>query len=79
MWKRLDEKYGDPAKVADVIIDGIRRTRIIREGEEKRFVEFVEIVEDGYRDLKRLGLESGDNSNKFCQYHRKGTTDRHST
>ena len=58
MWKRLDEKYGDPAKVADVIIDGIWRTRIIREGEEKRFVEFVEIVEDGYRDLKRLGLES---------------------
>jgi len=35
MWKRLNEKYGDPAKVADVIIDGIRRTRIIREGEEK--------------------------------------------
>ena len=35
-----------------------KRTRIIREGEEKRIVEFVEIVEDGYRDLKRLGLES---------------------
>lgn len=34
MWKRLDEKYGDPAKVAELIIDGIRRTRIIREGEE---------------------------------------------
>ena len=52
MWKRLDEKYGDPAKVADVIIDGIRKTRIIREGEEKRFVEFVDrVVEDGYRDL----------------------------
>ena len=50
-WKSLHDKYGDPAKVADVIIDGIRRTRIIREGEEKRFVEFVEIVEDGYRDL----------------------------
>ena len=58
MWKRLDEKYGDLAKVADVIIDGIRRTRFIREGEEKRFFEFVEIVEDGYRDLRRLGLES---------------------
>ena len=58
MWSRLDAKYGDPAKVADVIIDGIRRTRILREGEEKRFVEFVEIVEDGHRDLKRLGLES---------------------
>lgn len=58
MWKRLNEKYGDPTKVTDIIIDEIRRTRIIREGEEKRFVEFVEIVEDGYRDLKRLGLES---------------------
>ena len=58
MWKRLDEKYGDPAKVADVIIDGMRRTRFIREGEEKRFVEFAEIVEDGYRGLRRLGLES---------------------
>lgn len=58
MWKRLDEKYGDPTKVTHIIIDEIRRTRIIREGEEKRFVEFVEIVEDGYRDLKSLGLES---------------------
>ena len=35
MWKRLDEKYGDPAKVADVIIDGIRRTKIIREGKRR--------------------------------------------
>ena len=58
MWKRLNERYGDPAKVADVIIDGIRRKRIISEGEKNRFVDFVEIVEDGYRDLKRLGLES---------------------
>ena len=53
MWKRLDDKYGDPAKVADVIIDSIRRTKIIREGEE-----FVNMLEDGYRDLRRLGLEA---------------------
>lgn len=46
------EVWRSSAKVADVIIDGIRRTRIIREGEEKRFVELVEIVEDGYRDKK---------------------------
>ena len=58
MWKRLDGKYEDPAKVADVIIDGIRRTRVIRQGEEKRFVEFVDIVEVSCTDLKRLGLES---------------------
>ena len=58
MWRRLDSKYGDPAKIADVIIDGIRRTRMIREGEEKRFIDFVTMLEDGYRDLKRLGLEA---------------------
>ena len=58
MWKRLDDKYGDPAKVADVIIDSIRRTKIIREGEDKRLVEFVNMLEDGYRDLKRLELEA---------------------
>ena len=58
MWKRLDDKYGDPAKVADVIIDSIRRTKIIREGEDERLVEFVNMLEDGYRDLKRHGLEA---------------------
>ena len=78
MWKRLDEKYGDPAKVAAVIIDGIRRTRFIREGEEKRFVEFVEIVEDSYRDLKRLSLESEITTTSSVSI-RKETTSRHST
>ena len=58
MWQLLDEKYGDPAKVADVIIDGIKGFRILREGEDKRFIDFVTLVEDGYRDLKRLGLET---------------------
>ena len=45
MWKRLDKKYSDLAKLADAIIDG------------KQFIEFVEIVECGYRDLVRIGLE----------------------
>ena len=58
MWRRLDDKYRDPTKVTDVIIDCVRRTKIIREGEDKRFIEFVDMLEDGYRDLKRLGLEA---------------------
>lgn len=57
MWKRLDEKYGDPAKVADAIINTIQSIRPIKEGENKRFVEFVDTVENGHNDLKRLGLE----------------------
>ncbi|XP_078370325.1 uncharacterized protein LOC144654092 [Oculina patagonica] len=58
MWKRLDEIYGDPTKVADVIINDIRRVKAVKEGENKRFVELVNIIEDGHRDLRRLGLES---------------------
>ena len=44
--QRLNEKYGDPAKVADVIIDEIKRFRMLREGEGKRFIEFVTPIED---------------------------------
>ena len=58
MWRRPDEKYGDPAKIADVIIDSIRRFRTLKEGEDKRFIELVTIVEDGYKDLSRLVLEA---------------------
>ena len=57
IWRRLDEKYGDPAKVADVIIDSVQRVRAIKEGENRRFIELVDIVDNGYRDLLRLGLE----------------------
>ena len=47
MWQHLDEKYGDPAKVAGVIIDGIKRFRMLREGEDKRFTDFATLTEDG--------------------------------
>ena len=57
MWKRLDEKFGDPAKVADVIMCAIQNIKPIREGENKKFVEFINVIDDGYRDLRRLGLQ----------------------
>ena len=57
MWKRLDEKYGDPTKVVDVIMNAIQNTRNIRDCENNRLIELINIVEDGYQDLKRLGLE----------------------
>ena len=47
MWKRLDEKYGDPAKLADGIIDSVQRVKPISEEEGKQFIEFVEIMECG--------------------------------
>lgn len=57
MLKRLDEKYGDPAKLADVVIDSIKVVKVIKEGEHKRFIDFVNVIEDAYQDLRRLGLE----------------------
>ena len=57
MLKRLDEKYGDPAKIADVVIDSIKRVKAIKEGDYKKFIKFVNVVEDAYQDLLRLGLE----------------------
>ena len=58
MWQPLDEKYGDPARCANVIIDVIKLFIILREGENKRFIKFVTLIEDGYKDLKRIGLEA---------------------
>ena len=56
MWKQLDEKY-DPTKVVDVIMNAIQFTRNIRDGENNRRIELINVVEDGYRYLKRLALE----------------------
>ena len=41
-------QYGDPAKITDVIINSIQRVKAIKQGEDKRLVEFVEIIESGY-------------------------------
>lgn len=57
MRKQLDEKYGDPTKVVDVIMKAIQNTKNIGDGENNRVIELINVVEDGYRDLKRLGQE----------------------
>ena len=71
MWKRLDEKYGDPAKVVDIIMNDIQNTRNIKDSENRRLIEFVNIIEDGYRDLKRLGLEKEITPDELCEHNRK--------
>ena len=56
MWRRLDEIYGDISKVIDIIINEIKRLRPIPENDHRKFIELVNIVEKGYRDLERLGI-----------------------
>ena len=57
MWKRLDEKYGKASKFTDAIMNDIKKLRAVREGEDRRFVELVDVVESGFRDLERLELQ----------------------
>ena len=66
------EKYGDPAKIVDVVIESIKEVKVIKEGEHKRFINFVNIVEDAYQDLRRLGLEKEINHfNELCEHNRE--------
>ena len=57
MWQRLDEVYGDTSKVIDIILNEIKRMKPIVEGDNKAFVEFVDVIEMGHRDLSRLNIE----------------------
>ena len=57
MWKRLDEKYAKPSKLADVVMYDNKKLRAIREEDDKSFIDLVDIVEKGYHDLLRVGIE----------------------
>ena len=55
--KRLDDKYADSGKVVNAIISKIRKFRYIDPRDSKRLIEFINIIECGYNDLKSLKLD----------------------
>ena len=57
MWNRLDIQYGRPSKLADIIINEIKNLRSIQDGDAKHFIELVDVVERGYKDLTRIAFE----------------------
>ena len=57
MWQRLDDVYGRPSKIVDIVMYDIRKFKTFKDGEDKRFAEFVETIENGFLDLKRLNIE----------------------
>jgi len=56
MWKRLDEKYGTTSKLTETIMFDVKRIKPLKDEEEQNF-EFVDIIEQGYRDLARMKVE----------------------
>ena len=57
IWKRLDEEYGDPSRLTDLILHDIKSFQLGTSADEK-FLEFVAILEKGYHDLKYLEMEN---------------------
>ena len=58
MWTRLDEKYGRTSLQINAIMKPIKQLKAIQDGDGKRFVELVNIIESSHRDLLRLNIES---------------------
>ena len=57
MWNRLDEVYGNPAKVVDIIMNEIKRLQPIQEDDFHSLISLIDVVERGYMDLSRLNIE----------------------
>ncbi|XP_071948741.1 uncharacterized protein [Antedon mediterranea] len=57
MWTLLDEKYGDRHKLVNALIGDILKQNPLKEGEEKQFVEFIDLISACHRNLKRMAIE----------------------
>ena len=55
LLERLDEKYGDPGKLTDVIVNGIKSFKVTA-GE--KLIEFICLIESSYNDLIALSMEA---------------------
>ena len=52
MWSRSNEQLrGDLIKLADTIMQDFEKTEPIRDGEDKEFLEFVNVIESSFNDL----------------------------
>ena len=57
MFRRLDQRYADPVRLTDCVIDRLKGLKPIPEGNTAKFVEAVEVIEKCWTDMKRNKLE----------------------
>lgn len=57
MFRRLDQRYGDPIRLTDSVIDQLKRLKPIPEGNAVKFMETVEVIERCWTDMQRNKLE----------------------
>lgn len=54
IWRYLDQTYGDPRVVSDVITSDLEKFKPIQPGEDHRFCELVNLVRRSYNILKEI-------------------------
>ena len=57
MFKKLDNEYGDPQKLVDLVINDLKSLKVIRDGDDRGFVNMVTVVKRCYLDLQKVNLE----------------------
>ena len=58
MWRRLEERFGDEGKYAEIVLNDIKHYKPMRENEERRLLNFIYIIHKADLELKNLGRES---------------------
>ena len=58
MWTRLDEKYGDEGKMVDIILADVKNFKRIKDNENKRLLQFIDVLEKLNLEMKNLGRDS---------------------
>ena len=56
MIERLDKVYGDSRKFVDTIISDIKSIKPIHDGDSKKFISMVDIIERCWLDLQRMDM-----------------------
>ena len=56
MFQRLDEVYGESRQFVDSIIHNIKSIRPVSDGDSKKFIAMVDILERCWLDLQRMDL-----------------------
>ncbi|XP_068250243.1 uncharacterized protein [Palaemon carinicauda] len=58
MFRRLDDKYGNPCKLTEAIVSELKSLKPLNDGDLKRLVYMIKVVERAWLDMRKIGLES---------------------
>ncbi|XP_068223879.1 uncharacterized protein [Palaemon carinicauda] len=58
MFRRLDDKYGNPCKLTEAIVSELKSLKPLNDGDSKRLVYMIKAVERAWLDMRKIGLES---------------------